>query len=301
MNLTAVADDTADAPNTPAAADSVAAEQAAKKARLQRKARVRLLVARGAVVVAGLVGAGILFQGPVGQVWYESRQRNLATDLNAKRAGAAKGQALAILQIPKIGLDLVVVEGDGPAELRGGPGHRGGTPLPGDIGNSLIFAHRRGWGGPFAKLGQLKANDSLVMKKRTDPQPVQFRVVSVAGAGQGDVHALARSTDRRVTLVTAGSGRFSTDRVIVTAVAGDPGDLTAPVHGLHANARSGSKVFNATSVMLVFLALTVAGSVRLVGRRHQAATAAAIVAPLVLAALLALFLELDLAVLPPLH
>ena len=53
-------------------------------------------------------------------------------------------------------MNLVVAEGDSPQQLRSGPGHRIGTPLPGKVGNSVIFGHRTGWGGPLSDLGTLE-------------------------------------------------------------------------------------------------------------------------------------------------
>lgn len=62
------------------------------------------------------------------------------------------GQGLTRLRIPKIGLDVVVVEGSTPAALRAGAGHYISTPLPGDKGNVGIAGHRTTYGHPFNKL-----------------------------------------------------------------------------------------------------------------------------------------------------
>ena len=63
------------------------------------------------------------------------------------------GNAIGVVQIPRLGLNVVVAEGDAPQQLRSGPGHRFGTALPGDIGNAVIVGHRSGWGGPLASIG----------------------------------------------------------------------------------------------------------------------------------------------------
>src|SRR4051812_33723962 len=49
---------------------------------------------------------------------------------------------VARLQIPKIGLDEIVLEGIDDDAMNGGPGHYPGSPLPGGAGNSIISAHR---------------------------------------------------------------------------------------------------------------------------------------------------------------
>jgi sortase A len=234
-------------------------------------------------------------------VWYQSRQQNLAADLNAKRPRVAKGQALGIIQIPKINLNLMVVEGDGPTELRGGPGHRIGTPVPGQVGNSLIFGHRSGWGAPLSELSQLQPNDHIDIKIRTQAAAVQFTVVSVARVRPGDVRLLAASDDHRLTLITATGGRFSAERLVVSAVSGPVGTLKKPGRHLRATTGYASDVFNATVGIFSVLVAASILSLRALRARHRTAIAVVIVTPLALGALLALLLELDLVLLPPLH
>jgi sortase A len=247
-----------------------------------------------------LIVAVLVFQGPLADLWFQSRQQHLASDLGAKRGTAHKGQALAVLQIPRINLDLVVVEGDGPVELRGGPGHRSSSPRPGEVGNSLIFGHRSGWGAPFSKLNQLQVKDEIVVKKRNDNSPLLFQVVSISRLPAADPKPYAPSSDRRVTLVTSTGGRFSTSRLVVSAVSGEAGALSPP-NDVRAGLTYGSKVFNAMVGILVLLVVALVGVLRVLRRRHRPAAVAIVAVPLALTALVALLLELDLLLLPPLH
>jgi sortase A len=72
------------------------------------------------------------------------------------------GQALGILAIPAIGLQQVVVEGVGPSQTVSGPGHVPGTAGLGQPGNSAVVGRRSSYGGPFAKLSQLRPGDRIV-------------------------------------------------------------------------------------------------------------------------------------------
>jgi sortase A len=256
----------------------------------------RRLVMGVVVAVVLLIALGLLFEGPVEHIWYQARQQALAADLNVKRAGVQKDHAVGVIQIPSINLDLVIVEGDGPTELRGGPGHRSGTPLPGQLGNSLVFGHRKGWGAPFRDLSQVQVNGYIVLKKRTDLEPILFRVISAKRVSAGDTRPFANSTDHRLTLVTSdGSGRL-----VVTAVSGNLGTLSSKSRA-PATTPYGSPLFNATVGLLILL---VGGAVLAVKRfrpRYNAAVVAAITTPLVLAALLAFFLECDLVAVSRLH
>jgi sortase A len=73
------------------------------------------------------------------------------------------GSVLTQLQIPKIHLDVLVVEGTTPAALRAGAGHYPGTPLPGEAGNVAIAGHRTTFGRPFNHIDELKAGDEAIL------------------------------------------------------------------------------------------------------------------------------------------
>ena len=67
----------------------------------------------------------------------------------------AVGDGLTTLRIPKIGVEVLVVEGTTPAALRAGAGHYVGTPLPGEPGNVGIAGHRTTYGRPLNRLDEL--------------------------------------------------------------------------------------------------------------------------------------------------
>lgn len=68
----------------------------------------------------------------------------------------APGTPVAYLEIPSIGLRQVVGEGTTPGNLFAGPGHRRDTPLPGQAGTSIVLGRRAAFGGPFARLDDLR-------------------------------------------------------------------------------------------------------------------------------------------------
>jgi sortase A len=71
------------------------------------------------------------------------------------------GEAIAILRIPRIGIDWQVVEGVATADLKDGPGHFRETVMPGQLGNSAIAGHRTTYGEPFRNLDQLQPGDLI--------------------------------------------------------------------------------------------------------------------------------------------
>jgi sortase A len=129
-------------------------------------------------------------------------------------SGVEPGAPVARLRIPRLGLDEIVVEGVGVAELNVGPGHLPGSVLPGETGNAIISAHRD---RHFLELGRLAIGDTVTTE--VGPHETRWVVVSrrVVGAG---APALFETGEPTLTLTTCWPIRFfgpAPDRLIVTA------------------------------------------------------------------------------------
>jgi sortase A len=73
------------------------------------------------------------------------------------------GDAVGKILIDRIGLSSVVVEGTEAGDLRAGPGHYPGTPLPGQRGTVGIAGHRTTYGAPFRKINRVRPGDEVVV------------------------------------------------------------------------------------------------------------------------------------------
>jgi len=126
------------------------------------------------------------------------------------------GGVVARLQIPVIHLDEYVVEGTGEADLRRGPGHYSGTPLPGQPGNVAIAGHRTTYGAPFNLLGRIKVGDSIVATtvKGTFEYVVSQPPFSVT---PGQTSVVDDYGDNRLTLTTCTPEFSASHRLIVVA------------------------------------------------------------------------------------
>ena len=71
------------------------------------------------------------------------------------------GEAFAQIRIPRIDLDVTMVEGVRRRDLKKGPGHLSGSPLPGQPGNSVISGHRTTYGAPFGSLNDVAPGDRI--------------------------------------------------------------------------------------------------------------------------------------------
>jgi sortase A len=80
-----------------------------------------------------------------------------------RTAAPSEGEPVGDIRIPRIGVNQVVVEGTNTPDLRKGPGHYIGTPLPGQNGNASIAGHRTTYGHPFYNLDGVKVGDPIVL------------------------------------------------------------------------------------------------------------------------------------------
>lgn len=118
-------------------------------------------------VASAVAGAGLLAYPFATDLWAARLQSGLVAGLaNAEeyRQGKVKsGEALTRLEIPKLDVDVIVVEGTSLAALRAGAGHYPKTPLPGEAGNVAIAGHRTTYGRPFNRLDELQPGDKVIL------------------------------------------------------------------------------------------------------------------------------------------
>jgi sortase A len=152
-----------------------------------------LLIVSGSLLLADAV-ATLVWEEPVSSLYARFQQKDLQGQLDRlenikptpveqkalaklpdpkrKLAFAARsldrktddGDAVGKLEISRIGLSTVFVEGTGAGDLRKGPGHYPGTPLPGQRGTVAIAGHRTTYGAPFRKINQIEPRDEITIE-----------------------------------------------------------------------------------------------------------------------------------------
>jgi sortase A len=121
------------------------------------------------------------------------------------------GAPVAHLEIPQLGLSEVVLEGTTSGVLFDGPGHRRDTPLPGQVGTSVVLGRRAAFGGPFGDLERLRAGDEIAVT--TAQGRFVFRVLAVRRAGD-PLPAPRPAGSSRLVLVTASGTPFLPNGII---------------------------------------------------------------------------------------
>ena len=139
-----------------------------------------------------------------------------------------EGDAIARIEIPTIGLDAVVVAGVHPSDLKQGPGHYPGTPMPGQLGNSAIAGHRTTYGQPFFDLDDIEAGEEIVITTVQGRFVYRMTASEVVAPDQGDVVLTKDSSLATLTLTTCDPKYTATNRLIVyadldAAASGGPG------------------------------------------------------------------------------
>ena len=129
------------------------------------------------------------------------------------------GKAVAMLEIPKIGLRKAVVQGVGVPDLKKGPGHYPDTPMPGQAGNAAIAGHRTTYGAPFFRLNELDPND--VIRVRTLQGLFEYRVSRTEVVHPSQLEVLDRTKDAELTLTTCEPRYSARRRLVVHAVLQD--------------------------------------------------------------------------------
>ena len=130
-------------------------------------------------------------------------------------AAPAPGGAVGILSIPKISVSMVVVEGTDADQLRSGPGHYPGTPLPGEAGNVAIAGHRTTYLHPFYDLDALVPGDAINVL--TVQGLFVYHVTSSQAVDPSDVAVVASTPTPMLTLTTCTPRYSATQRLVVQA------------------------------------------------------------------------------------
>ena len=107
------------------------------------------------------------------------------------------GDTVAKLKIPRLETELYVIEGDGPGELRRGPGHLAGTVLPGAKGNCIIAGHRD---THFRVLKNIRKGDDILLETRTGQ--FLYRVKSTRIVTPDNTAALKPTRESELNLIT---------------------------------------------------------------------------------------------------
>jgi sortase A len=130
-------------------------------------------------------------------------------------AVVADGDSIGVIEIPRIGVAVVMVQGDSPDILKRAVGHIADTALPGDAGNVVLAGHRDTF---FRSLRDLRVGDAIALKTRQGD--FDYVVESTFVVAPTDVWVLDARGGHTLTLITCYPFSYigpAPDRFIVRA------------------------------------------------------------------------------------
>ena len=150
-------------------------------------------------------------------VFQQRESRNLQQRIAAEPGSpdVALSGLIGRLEIPRLGLSVMLMEGDDTKTLRRAVGHIPGTPLPGQLGNIALSGHRDTY---FRPLRNIRDDDVIVIT--TLHGVYRYRVMSTQIVAPDDIAVLNASQGEILTLVTCYPFYFvgaAPDRFIVRA------------------------------------------------------------------------------------
>jgi sortase A len=143
----------------------------------------------------------------------ESTLRALGKEAKRYRLDSHRGQALGRIRVPRLGLNMVLVNGTDDSTLRKGPGRDLRTYMPGEGQLIYIAGHRTTYLAPFAHIEKIRVGDFVILE--VPYGTFQYRVYRHVIVASNDL-AVLHSHGREVVALQACHPRFfATHRYIV--------------------------------------------------------------------------------------
>jgi sortase A len=108
-----------------------------------------------------------------------------------------EGEVIGEIQVPRLGLSAVVVQGDSTASLRHAVGHLAKSALPGEWGNVVLAGHRDTY---FRPLRDIQVGEEIRFK--TAEHSFEYVVESIRVVAPTNVHVLETTSGHDLTLIT---------------------------------------------------------------------------------------------------
>ena len=165
--------------------------------RLIRRLLAFLLVMLGLAVVLAS-GFALFWSDGLQQLYVPSLPNSdYSAGLKKGETTVEKGRPIGTLEIPRLGLSSVVLEGDDRAALLFGVGHLSDTPLPWHGGNSVFAAHRDTF---FRPLAGIRRND--IIRFSTADAEFEYVVKEIKVVESTDLAVLNATPSATLTLIT---------------------------------------------------------------------------------------------------
>jgi sortase A len=136
----------------------------------------------------------------------EARRFRLASD---------DGDAVARLNVPRLDLSIVVVNGTSTSDLRRGPGRHEDSFMPGEGELVYVAGHRTTYGAPFSAVDELEPGDTITVELPYGT--VEYRVTRHRIVDDNDLSVLESRGREELVLQACHPRFFASQRYLVYA------------------------------------------------------------------------------------
>ena len=140
---------------------------------------------------------------------------DVRVEARAYRTSSDEGDAVARLEIPRLDLDVVVVNGTEAGTLRRGPGRHLETAMPGEGGLVYVAGHRTTYGAPFSNIDVLRRGDRVLLE--LPYATVEYRVTESRIVDQHELSVLESRGREELVLQACHPRFFASERYLVYA------------------------------------------------------------------------------------
>jgi len=156
------------------------------------------------------------------------------TDLPIPEPGDPIGQ----IEIPRIGVDFIMVQNVDLKYLQNGPGHFPQTPLPGQPGNAALAGHRTTYKAPFNRVDELDPGDIITVTTlqgtftyRVDAHPDAEGAMTLGHfiVNPDQLSILDQDVGNKLTLMACNPKYSAATRIVVTATLTSPAAPATPL------------------------------------------------------------------------
>ena len=104
------------------------------------------------------------FSAPIAHSSPAAEQRIIAREARRYRLSAKRGEAIGRIRVPRMGVNMILVNGTDHGTLKKGPGRDGRTFMPGENRLVYIAGHRTTYLAPFSHIDSLRTGDRVTLE-----------------------------------------------------------------------------------------------------------------------------------------
>jgi len=139
-------------------------------------------------------------------------RREIAREAKRYRAEVGEGDAIGRIRVPRIGLNMVLVDGTGHETLKKGPGRYLGSFMPGENRLVYVAGHRTTYLAPFSHIDALRKGDAVTLQ--VPYGTFSYRISGHRIVGAEDVSVLRSPRYERLILQACHPRFFATHRYL---------------------------------------------------------------------------------------